>query len=159
MKKATKTIGITLGVCIVAGGALFGAVQLQAHEGAMGVTKERMDAMKSFGEAVGAMSDMIKGKIAYDGARVKQGAETIKTHAGEKLIAFFPEGSMDDHTEALPAIWLDFEKFSNLAAELQINAVALEAASESQDTFMPAFIDLTNTCTACHTKFREEQED
>ncbi len=159
MKRVSVVLCVVLSISVVAGGAIFGAAHLKAHEDATGIVKERMDNMKSFGKAVGAMSDMIKGTIAYDGLAVRQGAKTIRSHSGDELIALFPEGSMDEHSEALPTIWQDWTRFSDLAAKLQTRAGALEAAADSQAAFMPAFIDLTDTCTACHTKFRQKQED
>jgi len=148
-----------LGICVITGSALLGGGHLKAHEGATGIVKERMDTMKSFGKAVTRMGDMLKGKIPYDGQAVQQGAQTITTHGGADLIALFPKGSESDESHALPAIWQNWTKFSKLAGELRTKAAALAAAADSQETFQPVFVDLTDTCKACHTKFRKKEEE
>ena len=162
MNKKSGALRLFFGAGLITGGVLMAASQLLAHDGHMGATgiiKERMDTMKSFGKAVGTMADMLKGKLPYDAAFVRDGAQTINTHAGERLLSYFPEGSLDKNSDALPAIWQDWSRFSELAADLKTHSATLEEAAESQAAFMPAFIDLTDTCSACHTKFRVEQKE
>ncbi len=139
--------------------AFVGLAGLHAHEGATGIVKERMDVMKSFGDSVKVMKDMLMGKASYDAAKIKEAARAMQEHAGEEMTAMFPEGSLDDHTEALPAIWEDWDRFSRLAGELRGKAAALEAAADDQAAFAAAFKDLGDTCLSCHTKFRKEVEE
>ncbi len=70
-----------------------------AHEGAEGVIKERMDRFKENKEAMKA----IKGNLTGDAAVIAQKASEIEAWANE-MVNFFPEGSNQSPSEALPAI-------------------------------------------------------
>ena len=115
--------------CLTAGLAAAGAL---AHGNATGIVKERMDLMESIGDAMKAITAMMRGKEEYEVEKVRRLAGTIASHGGEKMTALFPEGSLDQPTEALPAIWTDWEQFSALAAQLEDYAGALAAAAGNE---------------------------
>lgn len=81
-----------------------------AHEGAEGMVKERMDRFKDNKAAMKA----IKGNLSGDAAVIAQKASEIEAWASE-MVNFFPEGSSQPPSEALPAIWEAFDHFTELA--------------------------------------------
>lgn len=100
-----------------------------AHSGAMGVVKERMDAMKAMGDAVKQIKPMMSGAAAYDAAMVQAAARAIAEESGAALVGKFPEGSGGGMSEALPEVWTDRERFEALARDLEITARGLERAA------------------------------
>jgi cytochrome c556 len=113
--------------------AVVGFVQIEAsgHTGATGVVKERMELMKSIGDATKAIAEMMKGAVAYDAAKVEDLAMTIERHAGEAMTEKFPKDSLDHPSEALPAIWSDWDRFSELSDQLAAYAGALQKAADN----------------------------
>ncbi len=73
---------------------LLAPVPALAHPGATGIVKQRKDAMMSLGDAMKALTSMIRGKQPYDAQCVKAYAGTIAGHGGESLTGQFPEGSL-----------------------------------------------------------------
>ena len=108
--------------------------QATAHKGAKGVVKERMDAMKSIGDSMKAIKKMLQGEMAYDAAKLKKAAGTIRAHAGEPLTKLFPKDSLQKPTEATPKIWEDWEGFKANAMRLRDYAGALENSAERRGT-------------------------
>ena len=66
----------------------------QAHSGATGVVKERMEAMKEMGESIKAIAQMVTGKSTLVADGVKAGARLIAGHAGEKSQCCFQRGAI-----------------------------------------------------------------
>ena len=69
----------------------------------------------------------------------------------------FPPGSLSAPTEALPAIWDNWDAFSDLTRALNARAARLAqmAASGASEVEIAAqFRTLGQTCSACHEKFR-----
>ena len=200
--KYTGITGIVLSVTL-AGGVL-------AHSGATGVVKERMDGMMAMSKAIKAVTPVMRGKVDYDAARVRDFAATIKEHSGETMTKLFPEGSEEAPSVAKPRIWEDWSEFEALAVRLGTLAEGLDRAADNGlkaaggasasmmggDTMMggqsmmggddmmggggmmggsgpmtaeldpaqlaemPAdavFRMVSQTCAACHTKFRAEK--
>lgn len=129
-----------------------------AHEGATGVVKERMDAMKAIGQQVKIMVPMMKGALPYDPEQVAKSAAIIKGNSGETFTALFPEGSNEHPSEALSDIWDDWSKFSGLADELNAKAADLETVATnggSEDEFKAALGQMMRTCKSCHSDFKD----
>ena len=124
-----------------------------AHEGAEGVVKERMDRFKENKEAMKA----IKGNLAGDTAVIAQRASEIEAWAKE-MVNFFPEGSTQPPSEALPAIWKEFDRFTDLARANEKAAANLKNLAQSgADTsaLSGAFRSLGKTCKDCHNDYKE----
>ena len=87
-------------------------------------------------------------------------AGAIGRHGGEDLIRLFPDGSLHGPTEALPAIWQDWNAFVRLADDLTVQADALVAAAGDtavmESASRRAFVRLGRVCSDCHTDFRKE---
>ena len=124
-----------------------------AHEGAEGVVKERMDRFKENKEAMKA----IKGNLAGDTAVIAQKASEIEAWAKE-MVNFFPEGSTQPPSEALPAIWKEFDRFTDLASANEKAAANLKNLSLSgadRGALSSAFRSLGKTCKDCHNDYKE----
>ncbi|WPZ37171.1 cytochrome c (plasmid) [Thalassobaculum sp. OXR-137] len=109
-----------------------GATTAIAHGGASGVVKERMDSMEALGDAMKELTAMMRGQQDYGAERVRSLAATIESHGGEALTRLFPKDSLDHPSEALPAIWSDWDRFSALSDQLSTYAQALAAAADNQ---------------------------
>jgi cytochrome c556 len=102
-----------------------------AHDGATGVVKDRMDAMESMGKAMKTVAGMMEAGDDYDADKVRDAARTIAGHGGDALTKLFPEGSTEKPSRALPAIWSEWPRFQDLAAQLVTYAKALEEAADN----------------------------
>lgn len=109
-----------------------GATTAIAHGGASGVVKERMESMGALGDAMKDLTAMMRGQQDYNADRVRTLAGTIDSHSGEALTKLFPKDSLDHPSEALPAIWSDWDRFSALSDQLSTYAQALAAAADNQ---------------------------
>ena len=176
-----------------------------AHSGATGVMKERMDAMGEMGDEMKRLAPMMRGQTEYDPDIVRSAADTMIGHAGKQMTELFPEGSNEKPSEALDAIWEEWEEFAALAEALRTSAEGMKLAAGNGLTGpgeMPAggmmgtgqgmmggnqpmmgagqgmmgtaptqmmttemlaempvnagFVAVTQTCSACHQKFRAE---
>lgn len=127
-----------------------------AHSGATGIVKERMDAMADVGKNMKAIAAIMKGEVAFDGKTVRSSAEVIAAHA-DKIPHLFPKGSTKKPSEALPAIWQDWEGFTKLGVDLKTKAGELAIAADSAQSpadLLDALKAVGATCKGCHEKFR-----
>ncbi|MCH1449489.1 MAG: cytochrome c [Litoricolaceae bacterium] len=129
------------------------AVVAQAHEGAEGVIKERMDRFKENKESMKA----IKANLGGDASIIAKEALAIQAWANQ-MTDFFPEGSTQSPSEALPAIWEDFEDFKALAAA-NANAAGdlagLARSGADASALINGFKALGKTCKNCHNDYKE----
>ena len=124
-----------------------------AHEGAEGVIKERMDRFKQNKEAMKA----IKGNLSGDAAVIAQKASEIEAWAKE-IVNFFPEGSNQSPSEALPTIWKEFDRFTELAnanAKVAANLKTLAQTGADTNALTNGFKALGKTCKDCHNDYKE----
>lgn len=124
-----------------------------AHEGASGIVKERMDAMKALGALTKSMAEKIKGNRNL--ASLAADAREIASLA-DKMPGWFPPGSTQSPTEAAAEIWTDFADFTAKAAALKAEADALAALAPIGDPAPIAaqFRTLAGACKACHERYR-----
>ena len=194
---------MTFSKMILGGAAIVGlSLAAFAHSGATGLVKERMDAMKSMGEAIKRIKPMMSGEAVYDAATIREAAQAIAQEAGEAMTVKFPEGSTDHPSEVLPRTWEEWERFARLAEQLEVAASGLAMAADNglhgdghmmgdtsgmmdgqsgmmgggmmvgnggfpngmtadQIGQMPAdgaFMMLTQTCLACHDRYRKDDD-
>ena len=146
---------------LIAGAALAASILLASgvafsHSGATGVVKHRMDAMSDIAKSMKAIGAMIKGETGFDAATVKASADSIAEHAA-RMPELFPEGSTKKPSEALPAIWEDWARFTTIAQDMGTKGKALAAAADGAsqiDQIKAPFGALAKTCKACHSDFR-----
>ncbi|MDV7339785.1 cytochrome c [Terasakiella sp. A23] len=139
--------------------SLFSLNSAQAHDGAMGVVKERMDLMKIIAKNTKAIAPIAMGSADMDLKAVETGAMAIQ-QAAKKVILKFPEGSISDVSEATPNIWTDWEKFVGQMRSLSEDAGGLAQLARDEEDFelTDAFIKMSNNCKQCHTNFRKKKE-
>lgn len=109
--------------------ALGGVSAAYAHGGASGVVKDRMELMEVLGDSMKELTAIMSGKQDYDTGRVRTLAGKIGGHGGDAMTKLFPEGSLDHPSEALPAIWADWARFSAIANQLSDYASGLALAA------------------------------
>jgi len=150
---ACKTIVWTLAVSVV-----FSTAIVFAHEGATGIVKQRMDAMSEMKAAMAVIGKMVKGRTGFDGDMGKAAAEKIVRHA-ENMVVLYPdsEESRQKVSKARDEIWVEWERFEQMAQDLEVVAGELKASFEtgSLETVQPFFRKTGKSCSACHQDFRE----
>lgn len=115
---------------------------------------ERQAAMKADGKALKGSADLIGDKAIA--------ALTIVQTNYTRLPGLFPtKDTITDKSEALPAIWDDFDKFSAIfkkGADAATDGIA--AAKAGDAVKYKADIKLiAATCNECHTTFRAKRDD
>jgi cytochrome c556 len=131
-----------------------------AHEGATGVVKERMDLMKRQQKDMKLLGEMAKGKTPFDGAKAAAAAKDLANTA-KKIPDLFPQGSAGHPSDALPAIWEDWDHFTGNAGHLETNANALAEHLDgaSGDGWTGALQKVTDSCKDCHESFRAKKTE
>lgn len=127
-----------------------------AHQGATGVVKERMDMMGEISKAMKVIGEMVRGVTAFDASAAREAALEIKKHAS-MIPELFPAGTTEKPSEALSAIWENWEEFLELTNDMKVEAdVLADTASNSSnpEEFEAAFGRIGRSCTSCHQKFR-----
>lgn len=129
-----------------------------AHKGATGVVKERMDLMSSLGKTMKSLNAMARGKTDYDQAAIKSAAEQILRQS-KQMQSLFPEGSNQMPSVAKPEIWTRPGEFKALAVALGTEAVKLGGLDKSggRDALKQQFRRVGKTCSACHKPFRSKK--
>lgn len=147
--RVTAPFFIAAALAVAAGAAA-------AHQGASGVVRTRMEMMKAIAGEMKVVGEMVRGRSTFDPALADAAAGRIARYA-KAIPTHFPEGSVSGPSEALPAIWEDWDHFSGLAERLGTNADALGGAAAQADAgadLVPAFRDVAATCKACHERYR-----
>lgn len=119
------------GLCALFAAALVPAPSVQAHAGATGIVKERMDLMKALGGDVKRLARMFEGETSYDSEEVSAAAARIDSRAGGDMLELFPEGSSGHPSEATEHIWRHWPEFEAKADELATRASVLAAVADA----------------------------
>jgi cytochrome c556 len=151
-----KHLILTCAAAIAAGVALSPAPG-GAHDGAMGVVKERMEAMKSIAVSLKAIKGELGKGAGYSAAEVRAQAEAIAGHGGSAMTDLFPPGSASGPSEARKEIWYDWAAFDRRAAELEAAAIALKSTAAPSKPPNQAFKRLVGACAACHKTYRAKR--
>ena len=144
-------------LCLTALIAFLAALPLQAHEGATGVVKERMDVMKGIRNDMKPLRRMIRGRDDYNQDKFLDRVQSIKAVSAD-IPALFPEGSLQKPSEALPAIWENWDDFSKQATQFHERVIALESAVQGNDLnqVKSSFRSVAQTCKACHDDYQKD---
>ena len=118
----------TVGLAVLASAALaiFVLPPANAHKGATGVVKDRMELMKKLGKSAKTIELMMAGKIGYEAGAFKAAVAAMKAHSGDAMTRLFPKDNLQHPTEATAKIWTDWESFKTEANRLHAYADALE---------------------------------
>ncbi len=153
--KTTAMASLALTVVVVGGASL-----VNAHGGAKGVVKERMDLMKGMADAMKVMGPMFKGEAPFQPEIVAEKAAYLAEHA-DKIPHLTPEGSNEHPSEALPAIWQDWDRYvaeATLLGEEGAKLVAIAKNGADLDETRAQFVRVSKTCGTCHDDFRKPKE-
>lgn len=131
----------------------------QAHQGATGIVKDRMEHMKTIAQTMKRLGATIQGKTPYDPGAVQSGAQTLANKAGAEMTRLFPSDTLDHPSEATPTIWVEWPRFEALALDMRARANDLAGAAVDNGAARAAFKDLAATCKACHQDFRLKKQD
>lgn len=146
--------------CGVVFASLFGTVCASfAHQGATGVVKTRMMAMKDLG---GLMKRLVKldwgdSQSARGEAGRVAGEVIIHSREMQKL---FPAGSNKKPSEAMDNIWQDEAGFTEAIHALEVAAKSLQSVAprlQSAGDLKPQIKMLGAACSACHKDYRQKK--
>ena len=113
--------------------------------------KARQDTMKSWGDAMGVMGDMVKAPDTFDAAVFKEQASFLAEDAANPWSHFENQEAMGNATEA---VWSNADGFSAEADNFQKVTAELNAAAQSAtsvEDVQPAFGEVGASCKSCHT--------
>ena len=130
--------------------AMSGAT-IHAHSVENPSVQKRMDVMKEIKGAMGVLGGMAKGAIAFDATAAGAAQNTLVEQSG-MVAATFEANETDPKSEALPAIWENWDTFVELAEDLTFAAEGLDASS--LDGVRSGLGNIGASCGACHKKFR-----
>lgn len=124
-----------------------------AHSGATGVVKERMDNFKESKRSMKLMKNAIK---ENDHSLVARESEKL-VRWGEVMHTYFPEGSNQKPSEALPIIWQEWSRFEDHRVEYLQHAEALMRSAESQDmdAVKSSYGRVAKSCKYCHERYKD----
>ncbi|MGV1908535.1 cytochrome c [Agrobacterium cavarae] len=91
---------------------------------------ERQVGMKSMADSARIIGDMFSGRRAYSQTNFRAAAESIRAHAGTRLVDDFGSGSQADSKADAEMISTSAVEFSRLARDLEIYASALSSAAD-----------------------------
>ena len=99
----------------------------------------------------------VKGDRPYDLQQTVSDAKTVE-FLSRLLWEGFAPGTDKGNTHIKDDIWLDEDKFKELAAELQTKTTLLAKAAETGDLkrITQAFESTRDICSACHKTFRND---
>ena len=120
--------------------------------------KARQDTMKSWGDAMGVMGDMVKAPDTFDAAVFKEQASFLAEDAANPWSHFENQETMGNATEA---VWSNADGFSAEADNFQKVTAELNAAAQSAtsvEDVQPAFGEVGASCKSCHTEFRAKND-
>ncbi len=128
-----------------------------AHEGATGIVKERMYIMKGIKDDRGEMREMVRGEQRYTKGKFMERVQTVKAVSAD-IPALFPAGSTQKPSEALPAIWDNWDDFTARSNRFHELVLSLETAVEGGDRNLvkSSFRDLARTCKGCHDDYKAD---
>ena len=109
---------------------------------------------------VDVIGDMAKGKTPFDAAKAAEAARDISLTA-KKIHELFPEGSEGGKSDALPAIWQEWDRFTGNAEDLEsvANALAASLGDGAAQDWKAAFQKVTDACKSCHQDFRAKKKE
>jgi len=107
--------------------------------------------MKEIKGAMGVLGGMAKGAVAFDAAVAGAAQKTLIKQSGMVATAF-EANETDPKSEALPAIWENWDGFVEMADDLTFAAEGLDATS--LDGVRGGLGNIGASCGACHKKFR-----
>lgn len=126
-----------------------------AHSGVQNAAvKERMDFMSAIARNLEVLGNMAKGKSVYDQTLAIAAARAIANEAGQTT-ALFEDPEMDPKSEAKPAIWENFNDFSQKVIEFEDVAENVAASINGIEDVKAGVASLAKSCGSCHQIYRK----
>lgn len=126
-----------------------------AHDGVQNaIVKARMGGMSAIAENMKVLGMMAKGATEFNASDAQGALAAIAEHAA-KTPTLFEQNETDPKSEAKPIIWKKFAEFSQIAYELERQALELSNTIQSGDDVGIALGKLGATCKSCHSVYRE----
>lgn len=142
-------------MALVAGLVVAFAAGALAHQGVTNpAVKARMDAMSGIGAATKVLGDMAKGTTPFNQDAAQSAAAEIAALAKETPV-LFKDPEEDAMSEALPAIWQNFDDFSKKAAAMESAAQSASQSITDLATLRAGLGQIGQTCKACHSDYRK----
>lgn len=115
---------------------------------------KRMEVMKAIGASMKTLSGMAKGEMAFDAGKANAAVATI-AEKGMTAPALFKANESDHATEALPAIWENWDDFVKKSDTMVMTAKGIDKISD-QEALGAALGQIGGTCKACHDDYRKK---
>lgn len=150
-----------LGMGLVGAGLLALSVSASAQHAFNDADKAveyRQKALSIMQNNFAVMGDMVKGDIEFDGMIFAERANDFAALSAIPWVGFSQPGAQPgNNTDALPAIWDNWDDFVERAEQLQNDAQALKAAAEGGDqaNIRTAFLAAARNCKGCHDQYKD----
>lgn len=153
MKRVTKSKIAEAFVAAIICFTLLPQITANAHQGATGIVKKRMD---HFSEARQQLRQLRGAVAAEDFEKITQIAADMRPWSQE-MADYFPAGSYGAPSEALPTIWTDPEGFAARIADYSQAVLALNEAALTKDIgqIKGAYAMVGASCKSCHSGYRK----
>jgi cytochrome c556 len=133
-------------------GTILAASAALAHSGVK--DPNVMARMKLMGEVkanMGVLGGMAKGKMAFDADKAAMAKAGLIANA-QAIPAAFEVKVMDPKSEALPAIWENWEDFASKAGAMEAAVGALDVSSA--EGIQGGLRSVGGSCGGCHKSYR-----
>lgn len=139
---------------------LAGAMALFAASAAADDIAQRKVAMDDVGDAMKVMAAMFKKEQPFNGEDAVEAGYTVLNNL-TAAAGLFPEGSTGENSRAKPEIWQELEHFADDLdkAKGAARMVADSGAANDEAAFRKVFLQLGETCKACHEHFRKPKKE
>ena len=132
---------------------------MQAHMGAKGIVKQRMQLMKSYAASMKAINVELRDMASVNYILINAEANKI-AESSQTIMELFPPGSGAGVSEASPKIWQTPEDFKKIIEDLKQAARKL---AQSTGLGVPKLVienfrALGGTCKNCHQKYRVKKK-
>ena len=115
--------------------------------------KNRMMGMSNLAKQMKVIGTMARGQADFDAEAVTTALEQMSEEAS-RIPALFETEATDPKSEALPAIWTNWDRFTARAAELETLTDGLAGTIRTSADLGPAVRQIGKACGACHGDFR-----
>ena len=120
--------------------------------------KARQDNMKSYGDAMGVMGDMIKAPDTFDADVFKEQSAFLAEEAGSPWSHFENQEAVGNATDAVWSNVEDFRAESDNFQKVTANLNTVAQTATTAEGVQPAFKEVGASCKSCHTDFRVKKD-
>lgn len=140
-----------LPICLIATLSLTGLAA--AHQGVKDAkVKAWMHAMGQAGQASKVLGGMAKGSVSFDVEKASAAQATL-VEVAANIPKLFETPANDPVSEALPAIWQNFDDFAQQANAMKTAAESMDVSSAN--ALNQSIRSLGRSCGGCHRTYRK----